>query len=194
MNKDNLVSFIQNTSPLSRAKAEQLADKYLPKKILKNEYILKEGHICNAAYFVESGLMRAYIYDLDGNDVTISFYSENDPATDMFSFFQRVKSKENIQAITDCETWYITYDTMQESFHNIPEFREFGRSNLINTYGALKQRMLSMLQETAEQRYLNLLSSNPEILQIAPLKTIATYLGITDTSLSRIRREFVKKL
>jgi len=87
----------------------------------------------------------------------------------------------------------MTYETMQESFHAIPEFREFGRLNLINNYGALKNRMLSMIQETAEQRYINLINSDPEILQVAPLKNIATYLGITDTSLSRIRKEFAKK-
>lgn len=82
---------------------------------------------------------------------------------------------------------------MQVSFHTIPEFREFGRLNIINNYGILKQRMLSMLQETAEQRYSHLIHSNPEILRNAPLKNIASYLGITDTSLSRIRKEFIKK-
>ena len=192
MNKDSLIRFIQSTQPLSPAKAGQIADMYLPKKILKNELVLKESHVCNESYFVESGLMRAYIYDLDGNDVTIAFYSKNTLGSDMFSFFQQVRSKENIQALTDCDTWYINYATMQESFHAIPEFRDFGRSNLINNYGALQQRMLSMLQQTAEQRYLDLVHSNPEIFQIAPLKTIATYLGITDTSLSRIRRELSK--
>jgi hypothetical protein len=82
---------------------------------------------------------------------------------------------------------------MQTNFHTFPEFREFGRLNIINHYSILKQRMLSMLQETAEQRYGNLINSNPEILQTAPLKHIASYLGITDTSLSRIRKEFIKK-
>jgi len=75
----------------------------------------------------------------------------------------------------------------------MPEFREFGRLNIINLYGILKQRMLSMLQETAEQRYSNLINSNPEVLQHVPLKYIASYLGITDTSLSRVRKEFTKK-
>src|SRR5437588_3335041 len=105
-------------------------------------------------------------------------------ASDFLSFFKRTPSKEYIQALTDCETWYITYQDMQENFHNIPEFREYGRQNIINNYSLLKQRMVSMLQETAEQRYANLVNSNPEILQNAPLKYIASYLGITDTSLS----------
>jgi hypothetical protein len=75
----------------------------------------------------------------------------------------------------------------------MPEFREFGRTILVNAYAQLKQRMLAMIQETAEQRYAYLLQTNPDIFQHAPLKNIATYLGITDTSLSRIRKEFSKK-
>ena len=75
----------------------------------------------------------------------------------------------------------------------MPEFREFGRTILVNAYAQLKQRMLAMIQETAEQRYASLLQSSPDIFQFVPLKNIATYLGITDTSLSRIRKEFAKK-
>ena len=88
---------------------------------------------------------------------------------------------------------WLTYEDMQTSFHDIPEFREFGRLNLINEYGRLKQRMLSALQETAEQRYSDLVRSSPDVFQHVPLKYIASYLGITDTSLSRIRKEFMKK-
>ncbi len=193
MNKDSLIQFIQSVFPISDAKAAQIAEKYTAKEILKNHFILKEGSICNASYYIEEGLMRAYTYDLEGNDVTTAFYSKNTAAGDILSFFKRIHSRENIQALTDCKAWQITYEDMQVSFHTIPEFREFGRLNLINNYGLLKQRMLSTLHETAEQRYANLIDSNPEILKIAPLKNIASYLGITDTSLSRIRKDFVKK-
>jgi len=78
-------------------------------------------------------------------------------------------------------------------FHSIPEFRDFGRSILVKGFASLKIRMLSMITETAEERYASLLHSNPEIFQYAPLKQIASYLGITDTSLSRIRKEILKK-
>jgi CRP-like cAMP-binding protein len=193
MNKGNLIQFIQNVFPLSDTKAEQLAENYKSKEIAKNDLILKAGAVCNASYFIEDGLMRAYTYDLEGNDVTTAFYSRNTYATEIFSFFKQVPSSEYIQALTDCKTWRLTYNDMQISFHAIPEFRDFGRLNIINNYGLLKQRMLSTLHETAEERYANLINSNPEILQIAPLKHIASYLGITDTSLSRIRKDFVRK-
>jgi hypothetical protein len=113
--------------------------------------------------------------------------------SDLLSFFKRIASKEYLQAITDCEFWSTTYEDMQASFHAFPEYREFGRLNIINQYGMLKQRMLSVLQETAEQRYDELMNADPELLQQVPLKYIASYLGIADTSLSRIRKEYLKK-
>jgi len=178
---------------MSIGKAELLAEKFKPGKIAKNGYLLKEGAVCNQSHFIEEGILRSYLFDLDGNEVTTEFYSKRVFASDFLSFFKRTPSKEYIQALTDCETWYITYGDMQENFHTIPEFREYGRQNIINNYSLLKQRMVSMLQETAEQRYAGLVNSNPEILQNVPLKYIASYLGITDTSLSRIRKEFIKK-
>jgi CRP-like cAMP-binding protein len=78
-------------------------------------------------------------------------------------------------------------------FHSIPEFREFGRANLVNAYAGLQERTLSMINLTAEQRYENLIASQPEIFQHSPLKYIASYLGVTDSSLSRIRKDFVSK-
>lgn len=193
MNKDSLIHFVQQVLPISPAKAELLVMKFNPGKIARNGYILKAGTVCNASHFIEKGITRSYTYDLEGNEVTTAFYSENSFTSDLLSFFKRSPSKEYIQAITDCETWHITYDDMQDSFHTIPEFREFGRLNIVSNYGILKERMLSMLQDTAEQRYSDLISSSPEIYQNVPLKYIASYLGITDTSLSRIRKEFIKK-
>ena len=193
MNKDNLIQFFEGVLPMGTAKAEQLAEKFKARKIARNGYLFKDGAVCNESHFIEGGIMRAYTYDVEGNDVTTAFYSKKMFPSDMLSFFKRVPSKECIQALSDCETWYLTYDDMQDNFHTIPEFREFGRLNIINQYGILKQRMLSMLQETAEQRYSSLINSNPEVIQNVPLKYIASYLGITDTSLSRVRKDFVKK-
>ena len=178
---------------MSPARAGQVVMKFNSRKIAKSEYLLKEGAVCNESHFIEKGIMRSYTYDLEGNEVTTAFYSKNMFTSDFLSFFKRTPSREYIQAITDCETWYTTYEDMQANFHDIPEYREFGRLNIVNHYSMLKERMLSMLQETAEQRYSDLVSSNPEIIQNVPLKYIASYLGITDTSLSRIRKEYIKK-
>ena len=193
MNKDSLIQFIQQVLPVNAAKAEQVVAKFRPMKVERNKYLLEAGKVCSESHFLETGIIRSYAYDLVGDEVTTAFHLKNSFTTDLVSFFKRTPAKEYIQAITDCETWYITYEDMQASFHAIPEFREFGRLNLVNHYSILKERMLSMLQETAEQRYNDLINSSPEIFQHVPLKYIASYLGITDTSLSRIRKELTKK-
>lgn len=83
----------------------------------------------------------------------------------------------------------MSYENVQTNFHTVPEFRELGRMMLIMNYSNLKIRMLGMIKDTAENRYLKLMKDHPDIFQNVPLKMIASYLGITDTSLSRIRKE-----
>jgi CRP-like cAMP-binding protein len=192
MDKNNLIKFVQNVLPMTAEKAAQLMARYHEKYISRNEFLLKAGSVCNESIFVESGVIRAYTYDFEGNEVTTGLYTKYMYAGDMFSFFKRTPTKEYIQALTDCEAWYITFEDMQMTFNESPEYREFGRRNIMNNYGILKQRTLSSLQETAEQRYASLVSGSPEILQNVPLKYIASYLGITDSSLSRIRKQFIK--
>lgn len=192
MGKENLINFIQKILPMPADKAEQISTYFTSKQFQKNVFLLKEGKICTESHFIESGFLRSYVVDIDGNDVTTDFYGSNIFANDFLSFFKRIPSNENIQVLADCTTWMINYEDLQTCFHTIPEFREFGRMMLINNYSRLKERMLGMIQLTAEQRYEKLVTSHTEIFQNAPLKNIASYLGITDTSLSRIRKEITR--
>lgn len=193
MNAERLIQFITTVFPMPRPDATLIAGFFKEKEFLKDELLLKQGRICNEYYFIEEGFARAYTHDLDGNDITTAFYNHNSIMCELFSFFKRVPSKENIETLSECRVWCLTFEELQTVFHDLPLFREFGRTILINFYAQLKTRMLSALQETAEQRYINLLKANPDIFQHAALKQIASYLGVTDTSLSRIRKEFAKK-
>ncbi len=174
------------------ADAEKIAEHFHPGSLSKGELFLKQGKPCNIYYFLVDGYARSFTHDLDDNDVTTSFYGPRQVMCELFSFFKRIPSRENMIALTDCSTWHLTFDELQAIFHAMPQFREFGRTILVNAYAGLKNRMLSTLQNTAEERYAQLLRTNPGIFQHAPLKNIASYLGITDTSLSRIRKEFAK--
>ncbi|MBS1772768.1 MAG: Crp/Fnr family transcriptional regulator [Bacteroidetes bacterium] len=189
----SLIQFIQNTVPIPLDKAKEIAAYFEERKIEKGNYFLQEGHKSNEYMFLLDGFMRAYATDTEGNDITTAFYTTNNVVFEVSSFFNRTPSKENIQALTPCAGLVISYDTLNNLFHGLPEFREFGRAVLVRGFSALKARMLGTITETAEQRYLTLLHTNPDIFQQAPLKMIASYLGITDTSLSRIRKEVSKK-
>ncbi len=193
MNSEKLIQFFKNSNLVTQKTAEEFASTFSPREIKKNEFLLKAGRICDEYFFLENGFIRAYAHDTTGNDVTTNFYSSNQVVFEVSSFFNRTVSKENFQALIDCEGWYITYSQLNNLFHSMHEFRDFGRSILVKGISSLKTRMLSTITETAEERYASLLKSNPEIFKHAALKHIATYLGITDTSLSRIRKEYSKK-
>ena len=193
MEKDKLIQFLRNSNLISFQTATEIASHFKGKSITNHDYFLKENKISNEYLFLENGFMRAFAVDVEGNEVTTNFFAANQVVFEVSSFFNRSVSKENIQALTDCTGWFITYEQLNMLFHTLPEFREFGRHVLVRGFAALKTRMLSMITETAEQRYEHLMKNKPEIFQFSPLKYIASYLGITDTSLSRIRKEFMKK-
>ena len=178
---------------MSRQMAERIAEQFSPKTMEKHAYFLRASHRSREYLFLENGLMRAFAHDVEGNEVTTHFYTPGNVVFEVSSFFNHIPSSENIQALTDCTGWFVSFEQLNHLFHSIPEFREFGRSILVKGYAGLKMRMLSMITQTAEERYAQLLQSSPELLQAAPLKYIASYLGITDTSLSRIRKEFATK-
>lgn len=167
----------------------QIAAAHSEVNIEKGHTLLKEGKIANEYYLLEKGLVRSYVFDYDGNEITTGFFSENDIVIVTDSLFQRIPSQENLQAVTDCTLWKIAFNDFQKLFHNIPGFSEWGRLWFSTQLFALKQRTLDMVRETATNRYTKLLKESPQIIQYVPLKQIASYLGITDTSLSRIRKE-----
>lgn len=155
----------------------------------KGDFLLKAGAIPNEYFCLEKGLLRSYAIDYTGSEITTGFFCENEIAIDVISLFQRLPSKEYIQALTDVECWKIDYHQFQQLFQSLDGFSEWGRSWMTQSYFDLKQRTLSMSIHSAKERYLNLMQQHPQIIQYAPLKHIASYLGIKDTSLSRIRKE-----
>jgi CRP-like cAMP-binding protein len=194
MSRETLTRFIEANLSSPRREITNTIVSYFEEKLLqKGDFFLQAGQLSDGYLFLESGFIRSYTTDPDGNDITTNFYAANQVVFEVFSFFTRSRSRETMQALTDCRGYIIDYSTLNHLFHTIQEFREFGRNVLVKGFVELKQRTLSLINETGEERYAALVNSKPEIFQNAPLKFIATYLGITDTSLSRIRREFQKK-
>lgn len=158
----------------------------------KGEFFLKENEVSNEYFVLESGVVRSFVFDVDNNDITINFFTESDIVIEASSIFQRIPSMENIQAETDCVAWKIDYDDFQELFLTIPALAEWGRAWMSYQLFYLKQKSVEVITKSATERYLGLIKAKPEVLKFAPLKNIASFLGITDTSLSRIRKEIIK--
>jgi len=189
MNQNSLFHLLLTNSINNESIVQEIVSNFERKELIKNEYFLREGDLNNEYLFLENGFMRTFTHDLDNNDVTTGFYSTNQFVFEPASFFNQSVSNESIQALSDCVVYVITFEKLNKLFHGIPEFREFGRSILVRGFASLKQRTLSLINESAEVRYNKFLQTNKEIFQHAQLKQIASYLGITDTSLSRIRKE-----
>jgi CRP-like cAMP-binding protein len=169
---------------------EQILNQYQRIEFSKNDYLIKEDTTANFYYFMETGYARSFVIDLEGNDISTKFFSSTDIVIDWHSYFLKTKCRESIQAITPCIAWKITFENFMKLF-TIEAFREVGRTRLVNNYFELKNHSVSIIADPARDRYINLLKSKPDIVQNVPLKQIATYLGITDTSLSRIRKEII---
>lgn len=157
----------------------------------KGDFILKENKMANEYYILEQGLVRSFVNDFNGNDVTTHFFVENEIVIEVSSIFQRIPTSENMVCLTDCVCWKLDFEVFQELFHKIPNLREWGRAWMSQQLFSYKQRSVEMFTLSATNRYLKLLEEKPQVIQNAPLKQIASYLGVTDTSLSRIRKELV---
>ncbi|MDX2171820.1 MAG: Crp/Fnr family transcriptional regulator [Bacteroidota bacterium] len=155
----------------------------------KNDYLLAEGQIETKYWFVESGFIRSYVMDTEGNEITVNLYASGDVVIDYSSMFFFLPTRENIQVLTDCVCWEIAFEDFHEMFHSIPNYREQQKGLLVGSYYTLKEHYISSIADEAKDRYIKLVKEKPAIAQNVPLKYIASFLGITDTSLSRIRKE-----
>ncbi len=187
MKTNNLIDSILNTVQIPIEDATYISDQFKPFEVKKGDLILEIGKVSDDYMFIDQGLIRSYLFDLDGNEITTDFYIEQSFAFEITSFFNRTPSEINMEAITDCKGYKINFQQLNQAFHNKSSFRELGRAILVKEFIASKKRNYSMINQSAEQRYQNLISYKPQILKQAPLKQIASYLGITDSTLSRIR-------
>ncbi|HUR64707.1 MAG TPA: Crp/Fnr family transcriptional regulator [Chitinophagaceae bacterium] len=191
--RENFFDFIRQVIPVPDEVIHSIIKPFEEISISRNDFFLRAGTYTDQYLYLNKGFIRAYSHNQEGDEVTTAFYSGPSMVFEVYSFFSRKISQENIQALTECEGLVISYNQLNHLFHSLPAFRDFGRAILVKGFSQLKQRMLSQITETAEERYNRLLQSNPEVFMHAPLKDIASYLGITDSSLSRIRRHFGQK-
>jgi len=188
MSSSHFLTTIFKPSNFKDEDLEKVIKSYHRVEFCRNDFLIKEGSTANFYYFLESGFARSFVIDLEGSDITTKFFSATDIVIDWHSYFLKTKCRENIQAITASVAWKISLEDFMKLF-NIEAFREIGRTKLINNYFELKNHSVSMIADPAKERYLNLINQNPAVIQNVPLKQIASYLGITDTSLSRLRKE-----
>lgn len=162
---------------------------FIPKKLRKKQYILQEGDVCKYVAFIEKGMMRSYSVDEKGNEHILQFAFEGWWIADQLSFLTGEPSGYNIDALEDCELLLLTRQSEEQMMQRIPKLERYFRillqNNLINT----QRRLASSLNHSAEEKYHQLVQSCPTIPQRVPQHMMASYLGITPETLSRIRKQ-----
>ena len=192
MDKSRLNNYFHSLFPIQKEIVKKITKTFCDFTLNKNTVLLGKDTISTKTYFLEKGYMRSYILNEDNEEVTTNIYSAPCFVNDFLSFFKKQPTKEIYQTITDCSFWETSLENVQTNFHNIAEFREFSRLLFVINHSKLNDRLIEMASQKAETRYLNLLKQQPHIFQHVPLKIIASYLGITDSTLSRIRKEISK--
>lgn len=152
----------------------------------KNHLLHVEGTICNHVFFIQKGLARAF-YHKDGQEITAHFAVENGFITAIDSFIQRKKSRYNIELLEDSIVISISHQDLYQLLEKSSKYEKFVRMYLEQIYIDLAERLEDLLFHTAKERYNKLIQKMPNLLLRVNLKHIASYLGITQETLSRIR-------
>ena len=181
-----LLSHLQNFNTLSAGTTEILTGCFEKILLPKNKLLLREGRVCTHLYFLEIGALRGF-YTLDGKEITHWFGFEKDFVTSFHSFITGEPAVENIQLLEGSILWSISKETLTGLLDKHHEIERLVRIAYEKYYIRLEERFVNAQFKTARERYENLLQQTPHILERVPLGFIASYLGISQETLSRIR-------
>ena len=163
------------------------------KKVRKRRFLLQEGEICKHLAFVMSGCMREYTVDARGEEHIIQFAIEDWWISDLRSFLSGTPSTQNIDALQDSDLLLLEKTARENMLEALPKMERFFRLLQEANYIATQRRINESLSASAEERYLAFIKTYPALVEAVPQNQIASYLGITPQSLSRIRKELAQR-
>lgn len=175
--------------PLTAEEQEIIKGYLTPKKLRKKQYLLQEGDVCKAIAFVEKGALREYTVDEKGNEHILQFALEGWVISDLYSFLTGEPATYNIDALEDSELVLITKSAEEQIIKKVPAYETFTRMQVTGAYMAMQNRITSFISLSIEQRYLHFTKRYPEIVQRVPQHMIASYMGLTPETLSRVRKK-----
>jgi CRP-like cAMP-binding protein len=178
-----------NEKVLLTGEEKELIKNYLTvKKIRKRQYLLQDGDVCKSVAFVEKGALRLYHISEDGTEHIVQFALEGQFITDLYSFLTTEPSTYNIEAIEDSELVLITKSASDELRKLSSKYQEYIFQITSEAYIQLEKRLTSISSLTLEERYKDLTTNYPDIIQRLPQHMIASYMGLTPETLSRVRK------
>ncbi|MFT3748112.1 MAG: Crp/Fnr family transcriptional regulator [Agriterribacter sp.] len=174
--------------PLTEAEQSLIKSRLAVKKIRKKQYLLQEGDVCKTIAFVERGLLRSYTVDENGGEHIMQFAVEGWFISDLYSFLTGEPATYNIEAVEDTELVMINKSAYDELLAKCAKYEKFSRILITGAYIALQKRINSLMSFTLEERYETFIKQYPEIARRVPQHMIASYIGLTPETLSRVRK------
>jgi CRP-like cAMP-binding protein len=187
---NRLFDHINSRISISESEFDIIAQKLRELKFKKKEVIIKPSQLTTFHFFVLNGCLRSYFIDSTGKEHTVSFAIEDWFVGDYISYFGGEKSILYVQCIEDCHLVRIDKDIWESLYHEIPKLESYTRINLERSFVASQRKTINNLSLSARERYSIFRSTYPNIEQRVKNYHIASYLGITPESLSRVRREY----
>jgi CRP-like cAMP-binding protein len=187
--ENKLLYYFNKWSDITEADEVLILSAFEPVSIKKKKDLLVAGQVCSYLYFINKGCLRSYYVDSKGMEHIYQIRMDNSWISDLESFFNRNPSKYNIEALEESSLLRISNDRLDQLLIEIPKLERYFRILFQKAYINALNRLNATMWETAMDRYIEMLKEHPEIFQRIPLVYIASYLGITPESLSRIRKQ-----
>lgn len=184
---EKIRQYFERTVKLTDKDWQFFSSKLIKQEFPKNHHLLTVGQTENYLSFIETGIMRFYI-PKEEKELTFAFAFELNFVSGYNSFLTHTPSIYNIETLTKTTLWRLTYSDLQNIYRETESANAIGRQASEELFLNKSKRELSLLNETAGQRYLNLFTEQPRLIKEVPLKYIASYIGITPQALSRIRK------
>lgn len=162
------------------------------KKLPKKAFLLQEGEVCRFSAFVVSGCLRSYRLDDEGHEHTLKFVIKDWWIVDNESYSNGTPAQFNIQALEDSELMVLSKESFQLLLEQIPQLRPLVDRLQTNSFNASQQRIYKQISASPEERYKTFVNTYPDIFNRVPLHMVASYLGISRETLTRIRSHFAK--
>jgi len=189
MNTDLIIQNINRHIQLNNTETDFFISILQTKKLRRKEFLLRQGDTCKTENFVVKGCVRTYTIDENGFEHIVMFGIEDWWVGDLYSFLTQSPATYFIDALEDTEVLQISKLNLDRLFERVPKFERFFRLILQNAFIAQQQRINQNLSYTAEQRYLDFITKQPNLEQRLSQKQVAAYLGITPVFLSMLRKK-----
>lgn len=188
-----LPDFLNNIVAFPPEELDDITSHFEKETVKKNSILVKEGQICSKLYFIEKGVGRSYYLKEDGKEITQWFFIENKFMSSVESFFQQAPSLYYLEMLEDSVVYSISRENIDLLFARYHNMERFGRLLSTEMLTRVVDKLNALQFQTAKERYDYMLTEFPNISTKVPLGYIASYLGMTQETLSRIRRNDSKK-